>query len=178
MEGFTRKYLNDDLTEWSLNETHYVANDGTEMNFTWEGPASLGETAWSGEKTLFLTDARYDYELRAWCFPIATQEDALRNFDKDTIVNWDANATIYTENDYYDFTDGEKVARVIFKITRNIDGIEYIGYACYFDNYETNVCYQITYLEKAEVFDDTHALNVVNSLDFWNDYTPLDTTTE
>ena len=28
-------------------------------------------------------------------------------------------------------------------------------------------CYQITYVERNDIFDDERALSVVNSLDFW-----------
>ena len=173
MEGFTRKYLNDVLTEWSLNETHYVANDGTEMNFTWEGPAALGEMADAGESTLFLYGGD-DYELKAWGCEVSGPEDALREFDKETIVSWDSSSSTYTEGDYYEFIDGDIEARVTFKISRTINDIEYTGYACYFENYETMTCYQTTYVERNDIFDDERALNVVNSIDFWDDYTPLE----
>jgi len=55
MEGFTRKCLNEDYPEWSVNETHYVDINGNEMNFSWEGPSSLGERAGANENTLIIT---------------------------------------------------------------------------------------------------------------------------
>ena len=177
MDGFTRKYLNDDLTEWSLNETHYVANDGTEMNFTWEGPAALGEDAWSGTSTLVLADATRTYLTYAWSSALDNMDGAIKYYDKETIVTVDSN-TVYNDGDYYELYDEETYDKVVFKVTRVVDNVEYIGYAVYMDNYNTMTTYQFNYLERSDVFDDTHALNVANSIDFWDDYTPLDTTIE
>lgn len=177
LEGFTRKYLIDDNPNWSANRTHYVDVNGSEMNFSWDGPAELGERADSSETTLFLYGNDNDYELRAWSFSLTTEEDYLRNFDKTDIVEWDSDVTNYVVDDYYEFIDGTNTARVIFKITRTLNGEEYIGYACYLDNYTNMVCYQTTYLERASIFDDQRALTVVNSLEYW-DYIPEETTIE
>lgn len=56
LDGFTRKFLNEDYPEWSVNHTHYVDPNGNEMNFRWEGPAELASNAGLGNngKTLNL----------------------------------------------------------------------------------------------------------------------------
>lgn len=166
MDGFTDKFVLASDETMSFNCTHYVDTNGNEMNFSWVGPTELGEQADAGETTLFLYGGD-NYELKAWGCEVSGPEDALREFDKETIVGWDSSSSIYTEGDYYEFVDGDIDARVTFKISRTINDVEYTGYACYFENYETMTCYQITYVERNDIFDDERALSVVNSLDFW-----------
>ena len=175
MEGFTRKYLNDDLTEWSLNETHYVANDGTEMNFTWEGPASLGETAQSTETTVYLYSADLNYQLNAWYGGDITQEkfDKDLTFDKNT---WTSFSTYnpYITDGYYDIQTTDTTIDVVYAVSNDTQ----MGYAYYLVDLNYGVCYQFIYLENMEVYDDARALNVINSIAYWEEYTPLETTTE
>ena len=72
-------YANDET--WSKNYTHFVAPNGDEMNFIWDGPDSLGTKAWSGESTLGLAEAEKIYRLYAWSNPLETMDGALKNYD-------------------------------------------------------------------------------------------------
>lgn len=168
MDGFTNKYLNEEYPNWSVNYTHGVAANGNEMNFRWEGPIELGEIAGVNGNTIALSDSNNNFEISAWSFPISTNEEALSNYDKEEIISWNASVTPYINGEYYEFIEEETTSRVIFKVTSNRNGVEYTGYACYVDNYETMVCYQMVYLENNETFDDSRALAVVKSFDFWN----------
>lgn len=130
-----------------------------------------------------------DAYLWVWDYEIVNEEDVLRNRDKDTIVNSMAEVSTcncnYTSGDYYEFTDGETEARVIFKITGSVrsdimgDEGYYIenyeamtGYACYIENYETMTGYAMGYLQRNEIFDESRVLEVVKSFDFWDGYIP------
>lgn len=174
MEGFTRKFLNEDIEEWSVNKTHYVAKDGTEMNFTWEGPASLGEMASAGEKTLSLYGV--DYELQAWTYGLVDETRFAEDleYSKETWTSFAYSETPYVENGYYDIQTTDTTIEVIFEVANDTQK----GYNYYIVDINRETCYQFAYLESIEIYDDTRAMNVINSIDFWDDYTPLDTTTE
>ena len=175
MEGFTRKYLNEEFEDWSLNETHYVATNGTEMNFTWEGPATLGENATAGESSLYLY-GEDNYNLRAWNggeLKLEELEECLA-FEKSVWTSLSGSDVSYPEDGYYNV---ERIDNIVYvKYAVKTDTMN--GYSCFICNGDAGNYYMFTYLERNEIYDDTRAMNVVNSIAYWDNYTPLDTTTE
>lgn len=175
LEGFTRKFLNEDYPEWSVNHTHYVAPNGNEMNFRWEGPAELGSNAGLGNngKTLNLGNSSGEYALRAFTTGELSPEDYEEtiNYSKETIVSFASSDVAYIEDGYYVATIEDNYLSYIFAI-KGIDNNEnHQGYCHFFMDFENNACYQFTYLEDISIYDDERALSVVNSLEYW-DYIP------
>ena len=168
MNGFTKKYLNEDYPEWSLNETHYVDTNGNEMNFEWEGPATLGENAGvtSGSTTLMLSDSEMNYILRAWNGgELKVEElDECLALDKDVWTTLSATDIIYPENGYYNI---ERVDNVVY-VTYAVKTDTMQGYSYFICNGDVGNYYMFTYLEKNEIYNDARAMFVINSIEYWN----------
>ncbi len=177
MEGFTRKYLNEDYPDWSVNETHYIDTNGNEMNFEWEGPAGLGENAGvnSGHPTLVLGNSTNEYAFYAWTYGAVdeTKFAADLEFTKETWVSFTAPDVPYVENGYYDIQTSDTIIEVTFEVANET----YKGYNYYIVDLNRGTCYQYMYLERIEIYDDVRVMNVINSIDFW-DYIPEETTIE
>ena len=166
MVGFTRKYLNETLTEWSINNTHYIAKDGTEMNFTWEGPALLGASASAGEKNLYLYGE--NCELIAWTYGYVDGDyESCLEIDKETWTGYAPDDIPYEVDGYYNVETTEDVIKVVFAVGND----NYKGYNCYITDSTNAICYQFAYHENIETYDDNRAMNVVNSIEYW-DYIP------
>ena len=165
-EGFTDKYVSESKPDWSLNRTHYVAKNGTEMNFEWEGPLELGKKAGGEESTLVL--GGLDYELSAWNGgPLELAEiEECYNLDKDTWVTLSGSAT-YVENGYYNV---EKVENIVY-VTYEVSTDDMQGYAYYICNGDAGNYYMFVYLENKDVYDETRAMKVLDSISYW-DYVP------
>lgn len=172
MEGFTRKYLNEDYPEWSVNETHYVDSNGNEMNFEWEGPSTLGESAGvnEGHPTLVLGNSTNEYVFYAWTYGDVDETKFATDleFTKETWVSFTAPDVPYVENGYYDIQTSDTIIEVTFEVANDT----YKGYNYYIVDLNRGTCYQYMYLEKIEIYDDVRVMNVINSIDFWDDYTP------
>lgn len=171
MTGFTKKYLNETVPEWSLNETHYVDTNGNEMNFEWEGFATLGENAGvsTGHPTLILVDANGNYTLRAWTYGAVDDVEFAMDLEcsKETWTSFASVDIPYVENGYYDIQTTDTTIEVIFEVANDTQK----GYDYYVDDLNRGTCYQFTYLENNEVYDNSRAMFVINSIDFW-DYIP------
>lgn len=177
MEGFTRKYLNEDYPDWSVNETHYIDTNGNEMNFEWEGSAALGESAGVNSNTLNLKEKSNTYEIRAWHGGSMNMEDIEPALAADSTVwtNTTSSFCSLPENGYYNVERVENTLIVTYELIDNNSG--QIGYARFLANADIGETYCFMYLETPETFDDTRAMNVINSFDFW-EYIPEETTTE
>lgn len=168
MTGFTDKYVFSSDETWSLNNTHYVDNSGNTMNFEWEGPAELGESAGTNGNTLSLLGGNYTL----WCWYPGemglTNMDELNELlevDKET---WYSLATITPITDgYYDIERVDNMVYVTYAVKEN--GMT--GYARFLANGETNNYYRFVYLENDTVYDDARAMKVVESIKYW-DYEP------
>ena len=174
LEGFTKKFLNENYPEWSVNETHYVDINGNEMNFEWEGPAGLGEKANTNKKTLSLYDSAGEYVLRTFTTGELSPEtyDEIKSYDKETIISFAAASTPYVPNGYYNANIGDTYMSFTYAVAGDIpEGGTYMGYEHYIMDRDKGLCYQFSYLENTDIYDDTRAMNVINSLDFW-DYIP------
>ena len=68
---------------------------------------------------------------------------------------------------YYNVEITENTIEVTFEVENN----DYKGYNYYVIDVENGICYQFAYVENIEVYDETRALNVVNSIEYW-DYIP------
>lgn len=165
MNGFTKKYLNEDYPEWSLNKTHYVDINGNEMNFEWAGPAMLGENAGTGGKTLFLRSNGDDFELRAWNSGYSDGDyERCVNLPKETLISFAGKNIPYEENGYYNVEITDNSIIVTFKVSGN----GYEGYNYYVLDGNNKVNYQFAYFEKSEIYDDARAMSVINSIKYWN----------
>ena len=171
MTGFTKKYLNETVPEWSLNETHYVDTNGNEMNFEWEGFATLGESAGvsTGHPTLILIDADGNYTLRAWTYGTVDEVKFAMDleYSKETWTSFASVDIPYVENGYYDIQTTDTTIEVVFEVANDTQK----GYDYYVVDLNRGTCYQFTYLENNEVYDNSRAMFVINSIDFW-DYIP------
>ena len=168
MDGFTDKYVFNGNESWSLNFTHYVNNDGKEMNFLWEGPTALGERATSNGKALFLFGENNNYHLCVWNgnYGEGDYENCI-NLSKETWTSFAPVDIPYVENGYYDVEVTDTTIEVTFKVL----GIGYEGYNYYVLDTINEIGYQFAYLENIEIYDDTRAMNVINSISYW-DYIP------
>lgn len=177
LEGFTKKFLNENYPEWSVNETHYVDTNGNEMNFEWEGPADLGGNAGvnSGHPTLVLGNSTNEYVFYAWTYGAVDEAKfaADLEFTKETWVSFTAPDVPYVENGYYDIQTSDTIIEVTFEVANET----YKGYNYYIVDLNRGTCYQYMYLERIEIYDDVRVMNVINSIDFW-DYVPEEITTE
>ena len=163
MTGFTKKYLNETIPEWSLNETHYVDTNGNEMNFEWEGFATLGENAGAGERILTLVGD--NCELRAWTYGYVDGDyDSCLEMDKETWTGFAPDDVPYAADGYYNVETTEDVIKVVFAVEND----NYKGYNCYITDSTNAICYQFAYHENIETYDDARAMFVINSIEYWN----------
>ena len=175
VEGFTDKFVLASDETMSFNCTHYVAKDGTEMNFSWVGPTALGEKAGAGDKTLFLYGNDSAYELQAWTYGLVDETRFAEDleYSKETWTSFALTETPYVENGYYDIQTTDTIIKVVFEVANETQK----GYNYYVVDLNRETCYQFAYLENIEIFDDVRAMNVINSIDFWT-YNPGENTTE
>lgn len=172
MDGFTQKFLNEDYPEWSVNHTHYVAPNGNEMNFRWEGPAELGSHAGLGNngKTLYLENSSGEYALRAFTTGELSPEDYEEtiNYSKETIISFASTDVSYIEDGYYNAIIEDNYLSYTFAVEGVGDNANCQGYCHFILDFENGACYQFTYLEDISIYNDQRALSVVNSLEYWN----------
>ena len=168
MNGFTDKYVNESKPDWSVNHTHYEDNFGNTMNFTWEGPKDLGEKATTSDRTLSLFGT--NCELRAWTYGAVDETKFAEDltYTKETWTSFAASHTPYITNGYYDIKTTDTTIEVTFEVANDTQK----GYNYYVVDLTKGTCYQFAYLENIETYDNDRVLNVIDSLDFWNDYTP------
>lgn len=162
LEGFTRKFLNEDYPEWSVNHTHYVAPNGNEMNFRWEGPAELGSNAGLGNngKTLNLENSSGELSPEDY-------EETI-NYSKETIISFASTDVSYIEDGYYNAIIEDNYLSYTFAVEGVGDNANCQGYCHFILDFENGACYQFTYLEDISIYNDQRALSVVNSLEYWN----------
>ena len=166
--GKTDKYTHAAYPDWSQNRTHFVGEEnGFIMDFKWEGPLTLGESASKSTdgNTLWLETKNNDYRLVAWVDDLTDEADWAKNADKETIISW-VNSVSYIDGEFYEEKETDEGYKVIFKVSNE----EYTGYVCFIDDYERLEAHQFFYLEKTEIFDNERALNVVNSIFCITDY--------
>ena len=171
MTGFTKKYLNETVPEWSLNETHYVDTNGNKMNFEWEGFATLGENAGVNGNTLNLVDPERGTEIRAWYGGPMNMEDIEPCLTADSTA-WTNSTSAYCslpENGYYKVEQIENTVVITYEVIDNNSGK--VGYVRFICNADIGKVYNFMYLETPEIFDKDRAMFVINSIEFW-DYTP------
>ena len=163
MTGFTDKYVFSSDETWSLNNTHYVDNSGNTMNFEWEGPTELGEKATTTDSTLALLGG--DYALFAWTYGYADGDFELcANMDKETWTSFTLLDIPYVENGYYNVDISDNTILTIFEV----EGLEYKGYASCITDSNNKICYQFTYVEKIDSYNEERAMKVIESIKFWN----------
>ncbi len=175
VEGFTDKYVLASDETMSFNCTHYVAKDGTEMNFSWVGPTELGEKADAGNTTLFLYGNDSAYELRAWNggeLKLEELEECLA-LEKDVWTSLSGSDITYPEDGYYNI---ERINNIVY-VTYAVKTDTMNGYSYFICNGDVENYYMFTYLERNEIYDDTRAMNVINSLEYWT-YNPGEIVTE
>lgn len=173
LDGFTDKFVIASDETMSFNCTHYVDINGNEMNFSWVGPTALGEKASTYKNTLTLYDSAGEYALRAFTTGELSPEtyDELKSYVKETIISFAAPETPYIPDGYYNANIGDNYMSYTYAIAGDISGNAYKGYEHYICDRENGLCYQFSYLENVNIYDDTRAMNVIDSIDFW-DYIP------
>jgi hypothetical protein len=177
MDGFTDKYVLASDETMSFNCTHYVDVNGNEMNFSWVGPTELGEKAGVNSNTLNLKEKSDTYEIRAWHSGSMRMEDIEPCLTADSTA-WTNSTSAYCslpENGYYNVEQVENTVIITYELIDNASGK--MGYARFLANADVGEMYCFIYLETPEVFDNTRAMNVVESFDFWT-YNPGEIVTE
>lgn len=171
LDGFTDKFVLASDETMSFNCTHYVDPNGNEMNFTWVGPTVLGESAGLGSNgtTIILGNSSDEYALRAFTTGEISPEsyDNIASYDKETILSVAPPDAPYPTNGYYEANPGDTYSSFTFEVV----GETHRGYYHIIADKEKGLCYQFVYLESIEIYDDSRAMDVINSLDFW-DYIP------
>jgi len=174
MDGFTDKFVLASDETMSFNCTHYVDTNGNEMNFSWVGPTELGEKADAGETTLFLY-GNDSFELRAWNggeLKLEELEECLA-LEKNVWTSLSGSNVTYPENGYYNI---ERIDNIVYvKYAVKTDTMN--GYSCFLCNGDVGNYYMFTYLERNEIYNDTRAMNVINSIEYWP-YNPGEIVTE
>ena len=161
LEGFTDKFVLASDETMSFNCTHYVDPNGNEINFSWVGPTALGEKAGLGSNgpTIILKNSTGELSPETY--------DEIKSYDKETIISFAANDSPYIPDGYYNANIGDTYMSFTFAVASDT----HKGYNHYIMDREKGLCYQFVYLESIEIYDDTRAMNVINSLEFW-DYIP------
>lgn len=168
MDGYTTKYVPVDDETWSYNETHYVATNGSVMNFKWNGPTELGEKAYTGtdDLTLIMKNNTDEYALRAWFggeLTLEELEDCLE-YSKEFWTSLSGPDTSFPEDGYYNVERKDNIVYVTHSVTTN----NATGYARYLCNGEEGSYYMFVYLEENSIYDSERALKVINSLGYWD----------
>ena len=151
--------------------THFENADGKVMDFSYSSPMELGMRYQIAGKTLMLTDPEAKYVLEAWTYGYHDnefEEDLERT--KMEWVSFISGADEYSDGDYYDRTVTDTTISIVFKISSEYDdGSEYEGYAYFIVDSVEKKCYQFEYKEKTDIYDDARALEVIDSIQFYNE---------
>ena len=166
MTGETTKFVFANDETWSLNYTHYEDNNGNEMNFVWESPVTLGEQAVSDGRNLVLLEQNRNYQFRAVTFGYSENDAQCIDLPKETWISYADDVVPYVENSFYNVEITDTTIEVTFKVLGN----GYEGYNYYIIDTTNEICYQFAYLENIEIYDDTRAMNVINSISYWEEY--------
>lgn len=168
--GFTEKILATEYDEnadpnWSYNKTYGVANNGRDVYVAWNGPASLGQKAWTNETTIILSDNAQNYKI--W---FCNGEDITKETynlwladTKETWISFAPSGYSYIENGYYKLTENDE--KNLFTVIYAISNDEYKGYRVHITNLKKGLYYECAYVEKVSIYDDTRAWNTINSLE-------------
>lgn len=111
------------------------------------------------------------YEIRAWHRGPMRMEDIEPCLTADSTA-WTNSTSAYCslpENGYYNVEQVGNAVIITYELIDNNSGKT--GYARFLADADVGEVYCFMYLEAPEIFDDTRAMNVINSLDFW-DYIP------
>lgn len=165
-EGSTSEAWNEEHRfenpNYSFYITHFKGIDGT-MDFTWVGPANVGEL-WglsTNEKTFDV--ANDNYRLYMWYGgKLANESEFMRNFSKDEIMSA---SNLPYDADSFQVIETNNTYKVIFQVSTQFDDKEYIGYECWVECYDEMTTYMFEYFVEKSLFDEEAALAVVNSIE-------------
>lgn len=172
-EGYTEKIRATEYDEnadpnWSYNKTYFLDCNGNVMTFKWDGPTTLGTTAWTSDEAIIMSNSAGEYALRAFTTGEETPEgfEELKSLNKDFVITCVPGDVSYIENGYYNVNIGDDVIIFSFAIEGPVNNINNIGkgYAWLYVNKITGASYQFYYLEKLSNYDDARAWKVVESL--------------
>lgn len=168
IQGFTDKYVysNDETT--ALNLTHFVSANGNEINFMWEGPVEIGEYSTESDDMLGLFNKASDSYLMTWSneYSYDTYSELL-NLPEDTWKTYAVGTGFEYKEDGFCVIKYGKELRATYQIT----GSGFDGFMLYLIDSVNEVYYVFVYVEKSEIFDFSRALEVVESIEYW-DYIP------
>lgn len=165
-EGWNDAYSYVDGSGRVYNVTHFVTGNGDEMNFSWTAHVN-GIGTYAGLSSNEITFVMNDAETPTYCFyvwnygPMSTNEELMKNSTSDLIISW-AVGTHVTEN--YQVEDTDEFYRVTFKESMELNGKNYIGYACFVDYYDIMECWQYEYFVLENLYNEDDALAVINSI--------------
>ncbi len=166
--GFSEQKISDDDKNWSYNKTHYINPDEDVMNFSWEGPTGIGEVSYSTTSgtALIMKNHNGDYALRAFTTGQTPTDtfDATKSWDKSKIITCVHKDVSYIKDGFYNSEISDNTLKYTFAIESTIDDVQHRGYAYFIMTRDTGICYQFYYLENLNVYDDSRAIKVINSL--------------
>ncbi|MBR3683927.1 MAG: hypothetical protein IKL78_03510 [Lachnospiraceae bacterium] len=169
--GYTTKYPYVANPAMGYTITHFENADGKVMDFSYSSPMELGMRYQIAGKTLMLTDPEAKYVLEAWTYGYHDNEfEEDLELTKMEWVSFISGADEYSDGDYYDRTVTDTTISIVFKISSEYDdGSEYEGYAYFIVDSVEKKCYQFEYKEKTDIYDDARALEVIDSIQFYNE---------
>ena len=165
IQGFTDKYIYSDDETKALNLTHFVSANGNEMNFSWEGPVEIGEYSTENEDMLGLFNKTNDRYLMTWSneYSYDTYSELL-NLPEDTWKTYAIGTGFEYKEDGFCIIKHGKELRATYQIT----GSGFDGFMLYLVDSVNEVYYVFVYVEKSEIFDFSRALEVVESIEYWD----------
>ena len=165
MTGFTDKYVYTKDPNWSTNENHYVDVNGNEIDFTWEGPTVLGESAGQNGITLNLLGGNYD--MRVWYSgDMKVEEIALcLKYSKEEWTAATAKSCTLPENGFYEIERVSNAVIVTYEVVENSYGRK--GYVRYLCDADVGYAFGVMYTEDASVYDEERVMKVIESVDYW-----------
>lgn len=155
--GYVDEYQNPDNEEMSDYDV-YVKLYDNDVYFSFTGVKGLGEKIIGGNKDGMISLLTKDdaHRLNIWNGEeFSNESDYMKNSSQEDILSW---AGVDVDSETYQVDEIDNTYRVIFETSNSP------GYVCFVDNFDTNKCYQFTYFERDDIFDDTRIKNTVESI--------------
>lgn len=153
-------------TELDENTSHFVCDFLTKdkvmpMKFSFDGDSRLGQVVAASYSNTFLYDADEKYELCAW-FGGTIEEGRFKYNLEMEEEDWLNNSHLPYNRDYIVIDKQETSINVILSIETEMGK----GYGRFMIDKDRELCYQFTYIEPYDEYDDERAFAVINSIEF------------
>ena len=161
-EAWNEEHRFTNSQDYSYYITYFKNGNGDEMSFTWVAKTGIGEL-WglsTNERTFDV--ANDNSRLYMWHGgKLASESEYMRNFSKEEIMSA-SNLSYVAET--FQTIEMDNTYKVIFQVSTQLDGRDYIGYECWVERYDEMTTYMFEYFVEASLFNETEALSVVSSI--------------